>query len=213
MKLYGYWRSTAAYRVRIALAIKAIEFDNISVHLVKDGGEQFKDDYVALNPAKLVPTLVDGEVVLSQSMAIMEYLEEKFDHSPLLPTNVTQRAQVRSMAQDIGCDIHPLNNLRILKYLKGELNVTDEAKSAWYAHWIQTGFAALEAKLKNTAGKYCFGDEVTMADLCLIPQLYNAHRFAISLADFPIIRRVERSCNEHPAFITAAPENQPDASA
>lgn len=211
MKLYGYWRSTAAYRVRIALALKGIEFDNISVHLVKDGGEQFKPDYVALNPAKLVPTLVDGDVVLNQSMAIVEYLEDKYDNNPLLPSDIGDKALVRALAQDIGCDIHPLNNLRILKYLKGELGVTDEAKNQWYAHWIQTGFAALEEKLAKTAGKYCFGDTVTLADLCLIPQLYNAHRFNVPLDDFPLIRQVEANCGQLEAFIAAAPESQPDA--
>ena len=185
MKLYGYWRSTAAYRVRIALQIKALQFENLSVHLVKDGGEQFKPDYVDMNPAKLVPTLIDGDVVLNQSMAIVEYLDEQYPDTPLLPKDVALRAQVRAMAQDIACDIHPLNNLRVLKYLAGTLKVEDQAKSEWYAHWILTGFAALEQRLAKTAGKYCFGDTVTLADLCLIPQLYNARRFNVPLDDFP----------------------------
>ncbi|MFT5163836.1 MAG: maleylpyruvate isomerase [Alteromonadaceae bacterium] len=220
MKLYGYWRSTAAYRVRIALALKELAHDNVSVHLVKDGGEQFKEPYVALNPAKLVPTLVDElngeEVVINQSMAILEYLEDKQpDNYPLLPRDIVKKAQVRAMALDIGCDIHPLNNLRILKYLAGELGVADEQKSQWYAHWIQTGFAAIEAKLTpndgQSAGKYCFGDEVTMADVFLIPQLYNAHRFNIDISAFPRICQVEKNCNALPAFIAAAPESQRDA--
>jgi maleylacetoacetate isomerase len=211
MKLYGYWRSTAAYRVRVALALKQIDYDNISVHLVKDGGEQLKPDYVQMNPTKLVPTLIDGQITLNQSMAIMEYLDEQYPQCPLLPAQPTQRALVRALSQDIACDIHPLNNLRVLKYLKGELEVTDEAKSAWYAHWIQSGFAAVEAKIKDTAGLYCFGDTVTMADICLLAQIYNANRFNISLADFPLICQIEKNCLALDAFQQALPENQPDA--
>lgn len=212
MKLYGYWRSTAAYRVRIALHLKGIAFDTVSVHLVKDGGEQFKADYLALNPAKLVPTLVDEAVTINQSVAILEYLEEKYPtHQLLLPVDIALKAQVRAMALDIACDIHPLNNLRVLKYLAGELGVTDEAKSKWYADWIQTGFAAIEAKLSSTAGRYCFGDTVTMADINLIPQLYNAHRFNVDLSAFPLINQIEKNCLELPAFVAAMPENQPDA--
>lgn len=212
MKLYGYWRSTAAYRVRIALNIKGIDYENISVHLVKDGGEQFKEDYVALNPAQLVPTLVDGDLTLNQSVAIVEYLEDQYDNNPLLPNDAGLKAKVRAVAQDVACDIHPLNNLRVLKYLKGSLEVTDEAKNTWYAHWIQTGFAALEARLVETAGKYCFGDDVSLADVCLIPQLYNARRFNVSLDDYPTITRVEANCLALKAFNDAVPENQPDAS-
>lgn len=211
MKLYGYWRSTAAYRVRIALYLKGIEFENISVHLVKDGGEQFKSEYVDLNPAKLVPTLVDGDLSLNQSLAIIEYLDDKEDANVLLPKDPALKAKVRAVAQDIACDIHPLNNLRILKYLKGNLGVSDEAKDAWYAHWILTGFAALEARLKATAGKFCFGDEVTLADVCLIPQLYNARRFNVPLDDFPLICQIEANCLALDAFDKAVPENQPDA--
>ena len=209
--LFGYWRSTAAYRVRIALNLKGLEYDNRSVHLVKDGGEQFKDDYVAKNPAKLVPTLVDGDVTLNQSLAIIEYLEDKYAGEALLPVDPAQKAQVRAMAQDIACDIHPLNNLRVLKYLAGPLKVEDADKSAWYAHWIQTGFAALEERLAQTAGKCCFGDKVTLADLCLIPQLYNARRFNVPLDDFPRICAIEAHCLSLPAFNDAVPENQPDA--
>lgn len=216
MKLYGYWRSTAAYRVRIALHLKAVDFDNVTVDLVKDGGEQFSAGYVALNPAKLVPTLVDddgvgGELVINQSLAILEYLEEKFDGYPLLSGDAGQKARIRAMALDIACDIHPLNNLRVLKYLTVELAVSDEARSQWYADWIGTGFAAIEAKLAQTAGNYCFGDKVTLADITLIPQLYNARRFNVALTDFPLICRIEKNCLALPAFIAAAPENQPDA--
>lgn len=211
MKLYGYWRSTAAYRVRIALAVKQLEYDSVSVHLVKDGGQQFTSEYVELNPSKLVPTLVDGDVTLNQSMAIMEYLEERYPEHPLLPADLTLKSQVRAMAQDIACDIHPLNNLRVLKYLKGEMGVSDEQKDTWYAHWIQTGFASIEQRLTKTAGKCCFGDEITLADICLIAQIYNARRFNVSLDDFPIICAIEKHCATLPAFIVSTPENQPDA--
>ena len=212
MKLYGYWRSTAAYRVRIALGLKQLACEQISVHLVKDGGEQLKPEYVALNPSKLVPTLVDGDVELNQSVAIMEYLDEKFPDSPLLPNDLVLKAKVRAFCQDIACDIHPLNNLRVLKYLKGQLEVTDEAKDGWYAHWITTGFEALEARLESTMGKYCFGDEVGMADICLMAQIYNARRFNVPLDNFPRILQIEANCNALDAFKDARPENQPDAS-
>ncbi len=211
MKLYGYWRSTAAYRVRIALHLKDLPYENISVHLVKDGGEQFKPEYVELNPAKLVPTLVDGDLSLNQSLAIVEYLDEQYPQSPLLPQQPALRAKVRAMALDIATDIHPLNNLRVLKYLKGTLEVSDEAKDNWYAHWITVGFEALEARLKDSAGKFCFGDEVTLADVCLVPQLYNARRFNVPLEAFPTICQIEANCLALPAFAAAVPENQPDA--
>lgn len=211
MKLYGYWRSTAAYRVRIALHLKDLPYENISVHLVKDGGEQFKPEYVELNPAKLVPTLVDGDLSLNQSLAIVEYLDEQYPQSPLLPQQPALRAKVRAMALDIATDIHPLNNLRVLKYLKGTLEVSDEAKDDWYAHWITVGFEALEARLKDSAGKFCFGDEVTLADVCLVPQLYNARRFNVPLEAFPTICQIEANCLALPAFAAAVPENQPDA--
>lgn len=212
MKLYGYWRSTAAYRVRIALGLKQIACEHISVHLVKDGGEQLKPDYVALNPAKLVPTLVDGQVSLNQSVAIMEYLDEKYPELPLLPKDPVTRAKVRAFCQDIACDIHPLNNLRVLKYLKGQLDVSDEAKDAWYAHWITVGFEAIETRLADTMGTFCFGDEAGMADICLMAQIYNARRFNVPLDSFPRIRQVEGNCQQLDAFVAARPENQPDAS-
>lgn len=212
MKLYGYWRSTAAYRVRIALGLKQLACEHISVHLVKDGGEQLKPEYVDLNPTKLVPTLVDGEVNLNQSVAIMEYLDEKYPDCPLLPKNAVTRAKVRAFCQDIACDIHPLNNLRVLKYLKGQLGVTDEAKDVWYAHWITVGFEAIETRLEQTMGAFCFDDEVGMADICLMAQIYNARRFNVSLDKFPRILQVEKNCNAVDAFVDARPENQPDAS-
>jgi len=211
MKLYGYWRSSAAYRVRIALNLKGISCEQESVHLVKDGGEQHKHDYVDLNPNELVPTLVDGELKLNQSMAILEYLEAKFTDTPLLPTDLEPQVRCRALALDIACDTHPLNNLRILQYLSGTLSVTDEEKMAWYHHWIHVGFSAFEKSLKTTAGKYCFGDTVTWADICLVPQVYNAERFGVDLSAYPILMEVCERCRSLPAFIDALPENQPDA--
>ncbi|WP_199608635.1 maleylacetoacetate isomerase [Flocculibacter collagenilyticus] len=211
MKLYGYWRSSAAYRVRIALNLKNIQCELISVHLVKNGGEQHAEEYKALNPHELVPTLIDSDIVLNQSLAILEYLEEKHSETPLLPSNLQDKAAVRALAYDIACEVHPLNNLRVLQYLSGQLAVTDEQKTQWYHHWIKIGFDGLEKKLSKTAGKYCFGDTVTIADLCLIPQVYNAHRFNVDMSSYPIINRIVENCNSLDAFIAALPENQADA--
>ncbi|TKB44719.1 maleylacetoacetate isomerase [Thalassotalea mangrovi] len=211
MSLYGYWRSSAAYRVRIALNLKQIEHELLSVHLVKDGGQQHSAEYKALNPNELVPTLVDGDFTLNQSMAILDYLEHKYPSPALYPQDLQKRSMVQALANDIACDVHPLNNLRVLNYLSDELSVTAEQKQAWYQHWIQTGFMALEQRLEKTAGLYCFGDNVTMADLCLIPQVYNAKRFNVDLSAFPTILRVDENCQQLDAFKAALPENQPDA--
>ncbi len=211
LKLFGYWRSTAAYRVRIALNLKQVSYENISVHLVKDGGEQHKPEYRALNPQGLVPLLVDGDLKLNQSMAILEYIEEKYPSPALLPEEPGKRAEVRALCQTIACDIHPLNNLRVLQYLSGELSVEDSVKNNWYHHWIHQGFAAIEARLNQTAGSYCFGDDITMADLVLIPQVYNANRFAVDLSKYPKICAINEQCLSKAAFKDAAPENQPDA--
>ncbi len=216
LKLYGYWRSSAAYRVRIALNLKGLDADLLSVHLVKDGGEQHKADYAKLNPQELVPTLVDiddsgNEFVLSQSMAILEYLEECYPQSALLPTEPKSKALVRALALSIACEIHPLNNLKVLQYLAGEIGIADEAKSVWYHHWIHEGFGALEQQLEKHAGRFCFGDSVTLVDLCLIPQVYNAHRFEVDLTRYPNILRVTENCYQLDAFIQAIPENQFDA--
>lgn len=211
MKLYGYWRSSAAYRVRIALNLKKIECEHVSVHLVKDGGEQHKADYQALNPNELVPTLVDGDVKLNQSMAILDYLEMKFEGTPLLPSDAGLNAQCRALALDIACDVHPLNNLRILQYLAGTLKVTDEEKTTWYHHWLHVGFKAFEATLAKTAGEYCFGDQVTWADICLVPQVYNAERFNLDMSEYPKIVEITAKLRELPAFADAAPEAQADA--
>ncbi|AAN54726.1 maleylacetoacetate isomerase [Shewanella oneidensis MR-1] len=215
MILYGYWRSSAAYRVRIALNLKGVSAEQLSVHLVRDGGEQHKADYIALNPQELVPTLVvddeqDGDA-LTQSLAIIEYLDELYPKTPLLPASALERAHVRAMALTIACEIHPLNNLRVLQYLTQKLTVNEEAKSAWYHHWVATGFTALETQLVRHSGRYCFGDKVTIADLCLVPQVYNAQRFNVDLTPYPNIMRVWAECNQLPAFADAAPERQADA--
>ncbi|QYJ77782.1 maleylacetoacetate isomerase [Shewanella acanthi] len=215
MKLYGYWRSSAAYRVRIALNLKGLTAEQLSVHLVREGGEQHKAEYIALNPQELVPTLVvegkQGTDNLTQSLAIIEYLEELYPQSPLLPTSPLARAQVRALAQSIACEIHPLNNLRVLQYLTQTLEVDEAAKNAWYHHWVNTGFSALEKQLERVSGRYCFGDSVTIADLCLIPQVYNAKRFNVDLTPYPTIVRIWEACNQLKAFSDAAPEVQADA--
>ena len=211
MKLYGYWRSSAAYRVRIALNLKNIECEHISVHLVKDGGQQHGEDYQAINPNELVPTLVDGAFKLNQSMAILEYLEQKFPDIKLLPADLESQMTARAIANDIACDIHPLNNLRILQYLANELDQDDAGKAKWYRHWVEVGFTSLEKTLTATHGKFCVGDMVTWADICLIPQVYNAERFNVGMAAFPIISSIAANCRALPAFENASPENQADA--
>lgn len=215
MKLFGYWRSSAAYRVRIALHLKNIDCESVPVHLVKNGGEQHSDAYIALNPTHLVPTLVDdsvkGGLVLNQSMAILDYLDSKYPQVPLYPENICEKAQVQALALDVACEIHPVNNLRVQQYLVKELDVSAANKLAWSHHWMTDGFAAVEAKLQKTAGKYCFGDHVTIADLCLVPQVYNANRFKVDMSAFPLINSVVDRCNQLPAFIKALPENQEDA--
>jgi len=211
MKLYGYWRSSAAYRVRIALNLKQLGFDNLPVHLVKNGGEQHSDSYKALNPAQLVPTLVDGELSLNQSLAIIDYLDEMYPEPALLPQDPAAKAKVRALALDIACDIHPLNNLRVLQYLTGPLALTEQQKLAWITHWLNIGFIGLERRLSETAGHYCFGDTVTLADICLVPQVYNAQRFALDMTPYPTINAIYEHCQQLAAFALAAPEQQPDS--
>ncbi len=208
MKLYSYFRSSAAYRVRIALALKGLDADILPINLLK--GEQKSDDYLAINPQGLIPSLQVGDALLSQSLAIMEYLEEVDNTVPLLPSHPVARAAVRAMAQLIACEVHPLNNLRVLQYLTGELGVDDATKMTWYAHWIHQGFISLEAMLTQHAGQFCYGDTPTMADCCLIPQVYNAKRFKVELSSYPTIMRIYEHCNSLPAFIQAKPENQID---
>lgn len=211
--LYGYWRSSAAYRVRIALNIKGIQWEHRGINLIKEGGEQKQTAFANLNPQKLVPALeVDGHV-LTQSLPIMEYLEEKHPKPELLPRDSLGKARVRALAQLIACEIHPLNNLRVMTYLENELDCGPEAKSMWYTHWLTDGFFAFETMLttSNQTGRFCHGDQPGMADCCLIPQVYNARRFDIDLTPFPEIRRISDTCNTLDAFIAAHPENQPDA--
>ena len=211
MKLYGYWRSTAAYRVRIALNLKEVKFESISVHLVKGGGEQHGNHYSKLNPTHLVPTLVDGDFSLNQSLAIIDYLEQiKPEHS-LYPSDVRAKAKVQALSLDIACEIHPLNNLRVQQYLSHSLKAADDAKQAWLEHWMTIGFTAIEIQLEASAGQFCFADKVSVADICLVAQVYNANRFNVDMSAFPLITSVVANCNKLPAFIKALPENQSDA--
>ncbi|MDO6506903.1 maleylacetoacetate isomerase [Colwellia sp. 4_MG-2023] len=211
MKLYGYWRSTAAYRVRIALYLKGIDFESVPVHLVKNGGEQYKDDYTAINPNQLVPTLIDDDLTLHQSLAIIDYLESAKSGVSLYPDCIKDVAKVRAFALNIACEIHPLNNLRVQQYLVDELNLLSDAKLAWIKHWMVIGFNAIEKQLIHTSGCYCFKDQITVADICLIPQVYNANRFNIDMNHFPYINRVVDNCSKLEAFQLALPENQADA--
>ena len=210
--LYGYFRSSAAYRVRIALNLKQITYQHKTVHLVRNGGEQHEITYESLNPSKLVPTLIDDENVLTQSLSIIEYLDEAYPNNiDLLPKDINQKAQVRTLSQIISSDIHPINNLRVLSYLTQELSVDDDKKNNWYSHWIQLGFEAIEKQLTKTAGQFCVGDQPTMADCCLVPQIYNALRFNVDLTPYPKINQIYINCMLLDAFQKAIPENQPDA--
>ncbi|NVK18852.1 MAG: maleylacetoacetate isomerase [Methylocystaceae bacterium] len=214
MKLFGYWRSSAAYRVRIAMNLKGLSYEDNFVHLVKDGGEQLKEAYKAINPQGLVPSLeLDNGDYLTQSVAILEYLEETFGGHKLLPETSQDRAYVRSLALSVACEIHPLNNLRVLKYLSNDLKASDEEKSIWYRHWVTEGFAALEETLEKNdhTGKFCFGDEPGLADICLVPQVYNARRFNVDLTPYPTIVSIDQNCQAIEAFNKAAPEQQGDA--
>ncbi|SPD63356.1 putative maleylacetoacetate isomerase [Cupriavidus taiwanensis] len=213
LKLYSYFRSSASFRVRIALELKGLSYDYVPVHLLKEGGQQLKPEFRAVNPDGLVPALVDGEHVLQQSLAIIEYLDEVHPEPKLLPGTALDRAYVRGLAQEIACEIHPLNNLRVLKYLKHTVGVADEVKDAWYRHWIELGFASLQANLERSgkAGRFCFGDTPTLADLCLVPQVFNAQRFNIDVARYPAIAKIYEACMALPAFQKAEPKSQPDA--
>jgi maleylacetoacetate isomerase len=211
MRLIGYFRSSAAYRVRIALNLKGLEVEHGFVHLAK--GEQNESAFAALNPQKLVPVLEDGRGRLFQSLAILEYLEETHPEPPLLPVEPAARARVRALAQIVACEIHPLNNLRVLGYLTGELEITEEAKLAWYRHWIAEGLGALEAVLAASAdtGRFCHGDRPGLADVSVVPQLFNARRFDCPLTAYPTLLSIDAECDSLPAFRDAAPDVQPDA--
>ncbi len=210
MKLYGYFRSSAAYRVRIVLNLKGIDAEHEYVHLVRDGGEHRKDEYLQINPQGLLPALrTDEGGILLQSLAILDYLEDTHPEPALLPANSFHKAQVRALCQMVACEIHPLNNLRVLQYLKGDLAQDDDTVGDWYRHWVTTGFDAIEKVIGDDG--YCFGGQVGLADACLLPQIFNAHRFKTDLSGFPRIQKVEEVCGALPAFEDAHPANQPDA--
>lgn len=207
MKLYTYFRSSAAYRVRIALNLKGLSHELEGVNLLKS--EQQGDAYLSKNSQGLLPALETEQGVLAQSLAILEWLEETHTDTPLLPADAWQKAQVRSFCYAIACDIHPIDNLRVLKYLASELGASDEQKNTWYRHWIIEGFKKLEQTVSE--GPFCFGDKVTLADLCLVPQVFNALRFNVDMGQFPKLLAIYEHCNTLPAFIAAKPENQADA--
>ena len=211
MKLYGYFRSSASYRVRIALSLKDIDYALQPVHLRRN--EQRASLFLERNPQGLVPALEDGGAALTQSLAIIEYLEERIPEPPLLPPAPVDRAWVRAMAQIVACDIHPINNLRILQYLENDLGLDDDARAAWAARWIDEGFSAMEAMLKDDSrtGTHCFGNQPTLADICLVPQVFNSRRFGMELARYPTLARIYENCMRLPAFADQAPERQPDA--
>ncbi|MDF2154671.1 maleylacetoacetate isomerase [Vibrio sp. CAU 1672] len=216
ISLYGYWRSSAAYRVRICLNLKGLAYQSLPVHLIKNGGEQHTARFHQMNPCELVPVLVDGDMTLSQSLAIIQYLDDTYADHPVLPRQGALRYQALALAQDIACEIHPLNNLRVLQYLEGTLHCDQESKLDWIHHWLKAGFDALEEKLsvhRSQMGDCCYAvtDAPGVVDICLVPQAYNAVRFGFDMADFPIIQSIVDACNELGAFRAAMPELQADA--
>jgi len=212
LALYSYFRSSAAFRVRIALHLKGLSVDMRFVHLLKDGGQQHADAYRAINPQAIVPTLIVGEHRLGQSLAIIEYLDETVPEPRLLPSDPLARARVRQMALLVACDIHPLNNLRVLRQLK-QMGIAEDARQDWQKHWMAEGFTALETMLADNPvrGQFCHGDQPTLADICLVPQLTNARRVSLDLGSFPTLLRIEEAAYRLSAFVAARPENQPDA--
>ena len=202
--LYDYFRSSACYRVRIALNLKGLAYDSMPVSLLDNA--QRAPEYLSKNPQGLVPALLDGEQLLTQSLAICEYLEEAYPQPALLPNDTIGRARVRALALSIACDIHPLNNLRVLRRLEAQFAADQAGKDAWYQHWIQSGFEAFEQQIQSTHGLYCFGDTVTLADLALVPQVYNARRFNCDLSAYPTMLAIEQRCLALDAFARATPE-------
>jgi len=211
MKLYSFYRSSAAYRVRIALNLKGIPYDMIPVHLRRNGGEQHEASYRKLNPMGFVPTLEDGGASINQSMAILQYLEEIYPNPSLLPDNPVDRAHVRGIAFTIACDIHPLQNVRVLQHLKRNFAASQEQTDDWYRHWVGQGLLAIEQMVKPKSGKFCFGDKPGLADVCLVPQMANARLVNTDLSQMPTLLRIESNCHVLEAFQRAAPSAQPDA--
>ena len=213
VRLYSYWRSSAAYRVRIALNLKGLPYETVPVNLARDGGEQHKPAFNDLNPQELVPVLLHGNRILRQSMAIMEYLDETFPSPPLMPATARDRQRVRMIAQSIACDIHPLNNLRVMQFFEKTWSVPQAERDDWVRHWIRSGFDALEDTLADnpSTGTFCDGEQPTIADCCLVPQVFNAERFGVDMAPYQTIRRVVQACLALDEFQAARPENQPDA--
>lgn len=213
MKLYTYFRSSAAFRVRIALNLKGLPYESLPKSFGRN--EHRAPDYLALNPQGLIPALAVNGTVLPQSLAIIEYLDEMHPAPPFLPAHPVDRARVRSMALAVACDIHPLNNLRVLQYLRNELGQVDEAVNAWYRHWVSEGFRGLETQARecSSSRRYCFGDAVSLADICLVPQMFNARRFQTDLTPYPTLTAISAHLESLPAFAQASPEAQPDAHA
>ena len=209
MELFSYFRSSASWRVRIALALKGLSYDYRPVHLVKN--EQHAEPFASASASHLVPLLKDGDVVLSQSLAIIEYLDELHPEPPLLPAGAAARARVRALAQDMACEIHPLNNLRVLRFLTHELGLGEDDKTRWYQHWVETGLAVVEQRLRQGAGRFCHGDSPGLADCVLVPQIFNAQRFKCRLDHVPEVMRVFENCMAHPAFSSTHPQACPDA--
>jgi len=213
MRLYTYFRSSAAYRVRIALNLKGLDYEAIPVHLLRGGGEQLQAQYRAINPSGLVPSFQDDYLTLTQSIAILEYLEDLHPKVPLMPKDAAGRARVRELAQIVACDIHPVNNLRVLRYLVDDLRLGEDVKKEWYRHWLVGGLEVLETHLARdpSSGPLCHGHTPTIADCCLVPQVYNALRHGIDVSIYPNIARINALCSEMPGFVAAHPSNQPDA--
>lgn len=211
LRLYGYWRSSSSWRIRIALALKGLKWEDVPVHLTRDGGEQHQTEFVARNPQELVPLLEHGAVRIPQSLAICEYLDAAFEGPRLIPEDPVEAAHLRALTLAIACEIQPLNNLRVLQYLENTLGIADEPRRLWYQHWITGGFGALENALTGGAERYCMGPAPGLLDVFLVPQMYNARRFDTNLEPFPRLCAVEAACLQHPAFAETAPDRQPDA--
>lgn len=215
LRLYSYWRSSAAYRVRIALNLKGLAHEIVPVHLTRDGGDQHREGFAQINPQRQVPVLQHGSRVVVQSLAIVEYLDETWPDRPLLPMQARERARVRALALTVACDVHPLNNLSVLQFLEREWKVPLPEREEWVRHWIRRGFDAVEAMLADnpSTGEFCEGERPGLADCCLVPQVYNAKRYGLSLKRYPTIARINAACLALPAFDLARPERQPDAPA